>query len=125
MNPKSLANLAPPFKPGQSGNPGGKPAGARNTLNTAFLNALLAEFDVSGPKAIKECAEKDPSGFVRVLAAILPKEMEISRPLDDVTDEQLDAAAIAIRTILAAQDSGANKDAKKGGKQAKGLPALP
>lgn len=98
------------WKAGSSPNPGGKPVRARNKINAAFLNALIEEFDKSGKKAIKECAENDPSTFVRVCASLLPKEIEISRPLDDIPDEQLDAAILAVRTILAAQnpDNGTN-----------------
>ena len=95
-----------PFKPGQSGNPGGKPVRARNAINAKFLNALLKEFDESGAKAIKRCAEEEPSAFVRVLASLQPKELEITRPLDDISDEQLDAAYLACRAILDAQSVG-------------------
>ena len=40
---KKLRNLRP-FKPGQSGNPKGRPKGARNRLGTQFLEALEADF---------------------------------------------------------------------------------
>ena len=40
---KKLRNLKP-FKPGQSGNPKGRPKGARNRLGTQFLEALEADF---------------------------------------------------------------------------------
>ena len=39
---EKLRNLRP-FKPGQSGNPKGRPKGARNRLGTQFLEALEAE----------------------------------------------------------------------------------
>jgi hypothetical protein len=94
------------FKSGQSGNPGGKPVRARNAINAKFLNALLKEFDESGAKAIKRCAEEEPAAFVRVLASLQPKELEITRPLDDISDEQLDAAYLACRAILDAQSAG-------------------
>jgi formiminotetrahydrofolate cyclodeaminase len=97
------AGLRPPWKPGESPNPGGKPVGARNRLNAAFLNAMVTQFDKNGAKAIEKVAKEDPATFVRVCAAILPKEMELSRPLDEISDEQLNAAAVAIRAILAAQ----------------------
>jgi hypothetical protein len=45
---KKLRNLKP-FKPGQSGNPKGRPKGARNRLGTQFLEALEAEFRQFGP----------------------------------------------------------------------------
>lgn len=94
------------FEPGQSGNPGGKPIGARNRLNAAFLNALAEQFEENGKDAIRSVATLAPDVFVRVLAGILPKEVEVSHPIDDLSDEQLNAAALAIRTILSAQGSG-------------------
>jgi hypothetical protein len=48
---KKLKNLKP-FKPGQSGNPKGRPKGARNRLGTQFLEALEADFNQFGPQAI-------------------------------------------------------------------------
>jgi len=48
---KKLSNLKP-FKPGQSGNPKGRPKGARNRLGTQFLEALQADFNQFGCQAI-------------------------------------------------------------------------
>ena len=45
---KKLRNLVP-FKPGQSGNPKGRPKGARNRLGTLFLESLEADFNQFGP----------------------------------------------------------------------------
>lgn len=114
-----------PYQPGQTGNPGGKPVRARNAINAKFLNELLKAFDEHGAKAIKECAEKDPSAFVRVLASLQPKELEITRPLDDISDEQLDAAYVACRTILNAQDVGASEGRPDEAQPASQLSALP
>lgn len=97
------------FKPGISPNPGGKPVKARNRINARFLNDLLKEWDKSGAKALHECATDDPATFIRVVASLQPKEFEITKPLDEVTDEQLDAAIITIRAILAAQGDGVSQ----------------
>ena len=39
------------FKPGQSGNPMGRPKGARNRLGTRFLEALEADFNKFGTQS--------------------------------------------------------------------------
>lgn len=99
---KGTENLIP-WKPGQSGNPGGKPTNARNALNAKFLKELSAEFEQHGKEAIRAVREKDPSTFIKVLAALQPKEVDIRRPMDDLSDEALDAAYHAAKAILEAQ----------------------
>ena len=74
---KKLRNLKP-FKPGQSGNPKGRPKGARNRLGTQFLEALQADFNQFGPQAIAQVREKKPEVYMRVVADLLPKEANIN-----------------------------------------------
>lgn len=104
-HPNTLANLKS-YKPGQTGNPGGKPVNSRNALQKKFLYDLAKDFDKNGKQAIVEMREKDPSSYIRAIVALMPKELEISRPLDELSDEQLNAALIAARAILAAQSAG-------------------
>ena len=74
---KKLRNLRP-FKPGQSGNPKGRPKGARNRLGTQFLEALEADFNQFGSEAIALVREKKPEVYMRVVADLLPKEANIN-----------------------------------------------
>jgi hypothetical protein len=74
---KKLRNLVP-FKPGQSGNPKGRPKGARNRLGTQFLEALEADFNQFGAQAIAQVREKKPEVYMRVVADLLPKEANIN-----------------------------------------------
>lgn len=74
---KKLRNLKP-FKPGQSGNPKGRPKGARNRLGTAFLEALEGDFNRFGSQAIIQVREKKPEVYMRVVADLLPKEANIN-----------------------------------------------
>lgn len=96
-----LANLKP-WQPGQpSPNPGGKPKAARNRLQGAFLNALADDFDANGKQAIVDAREKDPMGYVKAVAALMPKQVEASQPLEDMTDVELVAAIAWLRSRLA------------------------
>jgi len=74
---KKLRNLVP-FKPGESGNPKGRPKGARNRLGTQFLEALEADFNQFGSDAIALVREKKPEVYMRVVADLLPKEANIN-----------------------------------------------
>lgn len=99
-NPKA-ENLKS-YKPGHSGNPGGKPVGARNRLQAAFLNALGDDFAAHGKEALRRCREEKPDVYVRMVASLMPKELEIKRPLEDLTDDELDASVVLLRAKIAA-----------------------
>lgn len=125
MNPNLKDDSkATQFKKGQSGNPGGKPIGARNRLNAAFLTALAEQFEQSGADAIKTVATEQPDVFVRVLAGLLPKELEISKPHAALTDDELVAAISALKDAISAQGVGAGTGESAGAKQATELPTL-
>jgi hypothetical protein len=110
-----MARRPPPehsrFKPGQSGNPGGRAIGTRARLNATFLNALADDFDKHGKKAIQNCREENPAAYVKALAGLLPKEVEVRKPLEDFNDDELIAAVRALQSYLAAQGDAAGADA--------------
>jgi len=100
------ANLIP-FQPGQSGNPGGRPVGARSRLTTHFLHALADDFDEHGKKAIKECREKKPEAYIKAIAALCPKELELKTPLQDATEDELRALLAILRRTRSGDSEGA------------------
>lgn len=98
------------FKPGQSGNPAGRPKGARVKLGEAFLAALLTDFEEHGEKAIVDMRMDSPKDYCKVIAATLPKELNVKvDEIHDLTDEQLarQLAAIASHLARAGIDFGA------------------
>jgi hypothetical protein len=75
---RSRGRQATQFKPGQSGNPTGRPKGARNRLGTAFLEALEADFNKHGVDAVEQVRQKKPEVYIKVVADLLPKEANIN-----------------------------------------------
>jgi len=83
-------NPATRFQPGNNANPGGKPVNARNRITAKFLDVLAKDFETHGEAAIIATRTEDPVAYVKVVAALLPKEVVLDkRPLEDLTDDQL------------------------------------
>ncbi len=102
----------------------GRPSRARDRLRHNFIFALAEDFATNGVKAIELARLQDPLGYVKVCASLMPKEVELTRPLDDIPDEQLDAAVIAVRAIFAAQDTGNRAEGKSQSQSAEVLSTL-
>ena len=110
-----------PWKPGQSGNPAGKPKGSRNKLGEAFLSALHDDFNEHGADAIVKCRENKPEVYVKVIAGLLPSEhtLNINRN-EELSDDELRARIAGLAAQLApflgdgtGSDAGAGKDGKR------------
>jgi hypothetical protein len=92
-------SIGRPFVKGQAKLPGsGRIKGSRNRISEAFLKDLALEWERSGPDALKVMAKEDPGGFVKVTAALLPKEFEITDSrLAELSDEEIDGLISQLR----------------------------
>lgn len=65
------------WKPGQSGNPKGRPPGSKDKLGEAFVSALLDDFEENGSQAIVTCRTEKPDVYLQVIARVIPKDVNV------------------------------------------------
>ena len=65
------------FKP--SNKLGGRPKGSRDRLTSAFIDALAEDFEANGTTAIERCREGDPAAYLRLVASLVPKTVNVDR----------------------------------------------
>ena len=83
-----------PWKPGQSGNAKGRPKGSRNKLSEDFLADLHESWLALGKAALVTAAWTDPVAYVRVVASLIPRELEATTTvhmMERMSDAQLEA----------------------------------
>lgn len=86
----------------KAGNPG-RPKGARNKLGEAFICDLLDDWEVHGKSVIETVRDEKPDVYLRTVASILPKELNVKvSELDELSDDQLQRQLAHIVAQLAA-----------------------
>jgi len=77
------------------------PNAARGALGQAFLRALSASFRRDGAKRIKELSEQRPHDYLKLAAALLPKEYRLKAvDLSDMGDAELPRALAMVREAI-------------------------
>src|SRR3974377_1897138 len=77
---------------------GGRTRGAKNRLSHAFLTALAKDFEQHGVEALKIARFEKPVEYIRIVAGLMPKELEImDSRLTDFSDEELDVFIAKLR----------------------------
>ena len=111
--------IVPPKSPG-------RPKGARSKLGEAFLEAMLENFSAHGPETIEAVRAEKPDQYLKVIASILPKEMNlnVTEQFSEMTDDELADRARRLARDLAPLLSGVGSDQEGiGGKGGKAKPA--
>lgn len=89
------------FQPGQP-KQGGRARGVKNRLSYAFMTALVEDFEQHGADAIKICRVERPNEYLRVIAHLMPKELDITTShIQEISDDDLTGYIEYIRLQLA------------------------
>ena len=75
------------FVSGNSGGPGRR-IGSRNRLGEQFLQDLEITWKKLGPAAMERCALEEPAQFVRIMASLLPKQIEVDAAISVFSELQ-------------------------------------
>jgi hypothetical protein len=105
------------FKPGQSGNPTGRPKGSRNKLTEDFLADAYEQWQLHGSTALEAMATTEPAKFCQMIANLLPKEAILQDERVQINEIKLviiDAAQTQARTIDHDDTNEHRGDAKPG-----------
>lgn len=106
---------------------GGRPKGSRNKLGEAFVSDMLADWEVHGAVVIATVREEKPDQYLRVVASVLPRELNVKvSELDELSDEQLQRqlAHIVAQLAAAGLDLIAGDESASGAQQAVGVPTV-
>ena len=102
---KQRPNLKPPWRPGQSGNPNGRPKGARNMATRAVEALLDGEAETLSRKAIDQALEGNTTALRLCLERIAPPRkcspVTIDLPGQIETAKDIQAALASVLKAVA------------------------
>jgi hypothetical protein len=76
--------------------------GAPRRLTAQLLDKLCADFQVHGADAIRSCREEQPQGYLRLIAGLLAKDIDLNDNwLKDLADADIDILIEHYRACVA------------------------
>ncbi|WP_234819696.1 MULTISPECIES: hypothetical protein [Sinorhizobium] len=76
-------------------------AGGRGRLGGAFLDAVQADFAAHGAGVIARIREEKPETYLKLVAAVTPKDLSAStNAMDELSNEQLIERIRALDTVI-------------------------
>jgi Family of unknown function (DUF5681) len=96
-----------PFEPGQSGNPNGRPKGARNRVTRAVEALIDGQGEALGAKAVEKALQGDSTMLRALLSALVPsrreRTVELELPKIESAADALKASSAVITACAAGE----------------------
>jgi hypothetical protein len=74
----------------------GRPKGARSRLSEAFISDLHTVWEEAGITALRVCAAERPNEFCRLVALLMPRDLNLSIGLDGASFARTFEQAVAL-----------------------------
>lgn len=75
---EAIKAVGRPWKPGKSGNPNGRPVGARGRFSERFVSDISDAWAKHGAAIVEQMATTEPIRFAELCARLIPKDVQIS-----------------------------------------------
>lgn len=76
----------PKWKPGESGNPKGRPRHVRERLTQEFISDLADSWKEHGKQAIETLRRDDIGSYTRLVAQLIPRDVRVEHSADSVAE---------------------------------------
>jgi hypothetical protein len=96
------------WPPGVSGNPAGKPLGARSAFSAALVRDIAEVWAVEGKRCVEHTAKKNPEVYFATCARLIPKDVQLT--IEQTTPRGLEPEDLAI--LRAIRDSIPNANSR-------------
>ena len=111
--------IIPPVSPG-------RPKGSRNKLAEAFTQAMHDDFMEHGPKVIETVRVEKPDQYLKVIASLVPKDVNLNvNNLDELSDAELAERVQSLAAQLAPFLTGGTGNADEGAGSEEGARITP
>jgi hypothetical protein len=70
--------IGKPWQPGESGNPGGRPIGARGRFSEQMISDIARSWSTHGPAALEKMAKTDNTRYVEICSRLIPKDVALT-----------------------------------------------
>jgi hypothetical protein len=96
--------LAPCWKPGQSGNPAGRPRGSRNKLSEDVIDMVAKTAREGGLQAFERMRDEHPADYCKMLVGLIPQyfRVEHDHTIAGLSPQQLRDKLVEARARLIA-----------------------
>jgi Family of unknown function (DUF5681) len=87
------------WRPGQSGNPKGRPKSSRHRIQEDLLRSFADDFSVHGPAVIARVRVERPVEYLQIASKLLPREVDVQVSAYADADSIAEAFRLALAVV--------------------------